>query len=211
MAKQTQDTECPTSPDVKHSVRYQRYFGLITVGMAPLFLFTLLIGRLDRLPLALQWILAAGAFGSTVYLLGLIVVPLTRELWLASNFYKPAHWWGFLVPLLNTVYLTFQATWGFAIVSGFLFLRGVGTTDPERALTDPFNDSWRYYIWSFLNAVPVLEIPQTLGWERPFRFTDHVNPALLLLYKLALVGPVLATGKLIWQGVRCRFRTRTSA
>jgi hypothetical protein len=203
-------TELRVTTDAKRSARYARYFGLITVGMAPLGVVWLLIkhDRLDRLPLALQWFLVALALASTLYLLGLFVLPWSRPLWLKSNFYDPAHWWGFLLPLANTVYVASMATWGFAIVSGFLYLRGVGTTAPERALADPFNDSWAYYIWGFLNAIPVLEIPQTLGWEMRFRFTDHVNPVLLLLYKLALIGPMIATGKLVWGDVRRR-RSRT--
>ena len=209
MAERTQDTERLQSRAVTHSVRYQRYSGLITVGMLPLFVLSLLLGRFDRLPVALQWILVAGVWIGTVYLIGLIVFPYTRELFLAANAYDPARWWGFLLPLVNTSYLTIQITYGFAIVSGFLFLRGVGTTMPERALTDPFNDSAWYYIWSFLNAVPGLEIPQTFGWERPFRFTDRVNLILLLLYKLTLVGPALATVKVILQDIYRHFTPKS--
>ena len=81
-------------------------------------------------------------------------------------------------------------------------------TAPGRALNDPVGDSFAYYVWNFLNAIPVLEIPKTLGWELRFRFIDHVNPVLLLLYKVALIGPMIAAGTLVWQDVR-RLRSRT--
>jgi hypothetical protein len=198
--------------DAKRSARYARYFGLASLGTAPLGAVTFLItsDRLDRLPVTLQWILVALAFASTLYLLGLLVFPWSRPLWLRSNFYNPKHWWGFLLPAANSLYVAFMATWGFAVVSGFLYLQGVAKTAPERALSDPFNDSWAYYMWDFLDAIPVLEIPQTLGWELAFSFTDHVTPLLLLLYKVLLLGPVIATGTLVWRDVR-RLRSTTKS
>jgi hypothetical protein len=131
----------------KRSARYKRYFGLIPVAMAPLAGVPWLIEhhRLDRLPVALQWFLVALALGSALYLVGLVELPWSRPLWLKLNLYTPAHWWGFLLPAANTAVVAAMATWGFAVVSGFLYLHGVGATAPERALGDPFNDSLAYY------------------------------------------------------------------
>jgi hypothetical protein len=195
-----------TIGDKKRVTMYGRYVGFIGLAMAPVVLVSFLIKphRLDWLPVAFQWCLVVVAFLSALYIIGLIVLPWSRPLWLKSNFYDPGHWWGLILPLANTVYIACMATGGFAIVSGFLYLRGLGTTTPEHALTDPVNDCWAYYIWGFVNAIPVLDIPQTLGWEMRFRFTDHINPVLLLFYKLVLIGPMIATGKLIWQDVRRR-------
>jgi hypothetical protein len=84
----------------------------------------------------------------------------------------------------------------------------LATTSPERTLADPFNETINYYIWSFLDAVPMLELPRTLGWELPFRYTDPVNRVLLLVYKIVLIGPVIETGMRVWQDVR-RLRSGT--
>jgi hypothetical protein len=209
MAERTQDTEGGQSRVVKLFVPYKWYLKFFIVGILPLFVFSLLRSRFDRLPLTGQLILVAWACTGTVYLMGLIVFSSTRKLWLAGNVVDQTHRWGFLGPLLNTCWLAILITYGFAIVSGFLYFRGVGTTVPERALTDPFKDSGSYYIWSFLNAVPGLEIPQTFGWERPFRFTDRVNLLLLLLYKLTFVGPAFATVKLIVQDIYPHFTPKS--
>jgi hypothetical protein len=210
MAEPTQDTECEQSRVVNLSVVFKWWsLKVIYVGILPLFVFALLSSRFERLPLTWQLIFVAYACTGTVCLVKLIVFPYTRDLWLDWNVVYPNRWWGFLVALLNTSWLVLLITYGFAIVSGFLYLRGVGTTVPERALTNPFNDSSWYYIWSFLNAVPSLEIPQTFGWERAFRFTDRVNLLLLLLYKLTLVGPAIATVKVILQDIYRHFTPKS--
>jgi hypothetical protein len=102
------------------------------------------------------------------------------------------------------------ATVGFAGLSVLLYLHGVATTAPAQALAvkDPLWDlAVNFYVWKSLDAIPVLEIPQTAGWEPAFRFTDHVSPVLLLLYKIVVILPVIETARLIWQ----RRRNRESA
>lgn len=206
MAKSKPDKDNADSRDVKRGTRYGRYAGLISIGITPLVVFMWLLRnqRLEHLPPTLQWFLMMLAFVSTLYLVGLVVLPWSRPYWLKLNFYNPAHWWGYLLPLANTLYIAFFATSGFAVISTFLYLRGLATTDPEHALENPFNDCFAYYIWRFLNAIPVLEIPKTIGWEMRLEFTDHITPVLLLLYKITLIGPIIAIGKLVWTDVRDR-------
>lgn len=187
----------------KRADRYRRYTGFAALGMAPLAAAVTLLNKLSQLPPALQWLLVGLAFASTLYVIGLVAFPWSRPLWLTFNSYNPAHWWGFLLPASNTLYIALMATAGFALVSAFLYLQGLATTSPERALSDhPFNASFEYYAWSFLNAIPVLELPNTLGWELSFRYTDQVSRLLLLLYKILVIGPMIATGILVWRDVQ---------
>jgi hypothetical protein len=194
----------------KRSMRYRRYFGSIPFAMLPLVVALLSIERpyFYQLPLAVQCVVVGLAFASALYLVGVVALPWSRPLWLTSNLYDPTHWWGFLLPVANTLYIACMATSGWAVLSAFLYLQGLATMSPERALAKPINDSLMYYFWSFLDAVPVLELPRTLGWELPFRYTDPVNRVLLLLYKIVLIGPVIATGVLVWQDIR-RLRSGT--
>jgi hypothetical protein len=177
---------------------YERFFEVSIPAVAPLFAVFWLVGadRLERYPLAVQVVLVALAFVSGLVPAALVFTPGFREKWLRLNFYRPGRWWGFLVPALNTWWFCVIVTsWGFALVSGFLYVHGVGTTDPDRALNDPFTNSWTVYIWTLLSA---FEIPQLIGWEPRFRFTDHVNPVLILLYKICVVSPVFAIARRFW-------------
>ncbi len=179
--------------------RYERFFAVTIPALAPLFAVHWLAwtDRLERYPVAVQVILVALAFGSGLVPPALVFTPRFRAEWLRLNFWRPGRWWGFLIPALNTCWICVIVTsWGFALVSGLLYVHGVATTDPERALNDPFTDSWTIYIWTFLSA---FEIPQMIGWELRFRFTDHVNPVLILLYKLCVVGPVFEIGRQFWK------------
>jgi hypothetical protein len=99
-----------------------------------------------------------------------------------------------------TLYIVAFATIGLAGLSELLYFHDIATTKEE--LGDPFGDSVAFYVWSFLNAIPVLEIPQTLRWELHVDFTDHVSPVLLLLYKVAVILPAIATGRFAWRETR---------
>jgi hypothetical protein len=174
--------------------------------MAPLGL-VLIISEFDalgQLPAVLQWTLVCGAFASTLFILGLFAFPSSRRRWIDWN----GRFWPAL-PVLNTVGMACYATAGFALVTGFLTQQGVAVAAPQRVLEDPASDAYTYYAWNFFNAIPYLEIPRTLGWELRLGFTDHVSPVLLLMYKLALVGPVIAIGQLAWQDLR-RLRPHTA-
>jgi hypothetical protein len=53
---------------------------------------------------------------------------------------------------------------------------------------------WRtegYYVWHLLDSIPVLTIPETLGWREPATFVDHASGALLLAFKLVVIAPLV--------------------
>lgn len=56
-----------------------------------------------------------------------------------------------------------------------------------------------FYLWNFLDAVPVLEIPDTLNWQEPsFEVTDHAGGGLLLAYKVLVIVPVIGALVELW-------------
>jgi hypothetical protein len=162
---------------------YRRFFAAIPIITAPLGLAIWMVGGGDRdwIPLAVQWLLVGLAFASGLCLVSLFIWKWSQPLWLALNLYDPTRWWGLLMPVWNTLYAAGMATSGFAVLSTFLYARGVATPSLGRALSDPYNDTFWYYVWSFLDAIPLLDLPLTFGWKRPFRFTDPVSRVLLLL------------------------------
>lgn len=61
-----------------------------------------------------------------------------------------------------------------------------------------FNPSlWRtegHYLWHLVGSVPLLSIPRTLGWRDPQPLGDHLSGALLLAFKIAIIGPLVRLG-----------------
>ena len=182
--------------------RFERYFNFVPLGGIPFAIINWLMShhKLELLPLAVQWVLVVLVLVGALFMVRIFVLPAWRSHWVMP---ARGRWWGFFVLALNTLIIAYIVTCAFAVVSTFLYLHGMATTSVGRPLTDPANESIRYYLWYFLHSIPVLELPQALGWEEPpFRYTDQVNRLLLLIYKIVLIAPVIATIALLWREVR---------
>jgi len=55
------------------------------------------------------------------------------------------------------------------------------------------------YVWQLVNAVPLLSVPNTIGWDQPRIFTDNLSGVLLLAFKLIVLVPFV---QLAVSGVR---------
>ena len=62
--------------------------------------------------------------------------------------------------------------------------------DPRRAID--------FYMWHFLDAVPVLKINETLLWNAPFTYHQSRVGLLLLIFKIVVIGPVVAAFAAYW-------------
>lgn len=178
----------------------------------------------ERWPPVLQVLLVFVAFAGGLGLASVLVHPGLLRRWLEDvHGYDRTRSWSFLWPAVDTVYLLcIFPTTAFVLLSSFLYLQGVAevsdVTTSERVpdgivgdptsssgvLEDPVNDIFLFYVWSFLDAVPVLAIPQTVRWEPRFEFNDHFNPPLLLLYKLVVIIPTIALGRRFVTDLRLR-------
>lgn len=185
----------------EHPAQQLRYL-VITGGFSFLLLgaitWALSSDTLAGWPLFVQIVVVALVFGVGAFFVWGVMTDKGRSALqaLVEPDVEGAGWRVFTLALITLWILAF-ATLGFAGVSELLYLREVATTD--RQLDDPFGDSVLFYVWSFLNAIPVLEIPQTLRWDLDFEFTDRLSPVLLLVYKIAVIGPVIVTGRLAWK------------
>jgi hypothetical protein len=156
-------------------------------------------GKFPRMPLAIQVILVVAALGISCFLIGGLLTSRGRDTWLRVVKEEG----GLLIAGWLTLLIWVWATFGFAGLSGLLYIHGIATTAPQHAIDDPIGGpAVNFYVWKSLDAIPVLQIPQTAGWEPAFRFTDHINPILLLLYKVIVITPVIETGRLIWKSRR---------
>lgn len=152
--------------------------------------------RIAQLPPGLQWPLVVIAFLGATSMSVAIALPVLRRAWLVMVGHKTRRRPDFL-PLLLSLWPAGFTTVGFALLSEFLYEQGVGASEPAEALSQ--SEALTYYVWHFLDAIPYLEIPRTVGWELGFTYVDHVNPVLLLLYKLVVITPVLALGFTLWR------------
>lgn len=49
----------------------------------------------------------------------------------------------------------------------------------------------RHYVWHLLDAVPSLKVPDTLNWKLRVKLTDTWSGAILLMFKVLVLVPVV--------------------
>jgi hypothetical protein len=56
-----------------------------------------------------------------------------------------------------------------------------------------------FYMWHFLEAIPLLKVNETLGWKPPVSYDSGLVGVVLLLFKLAVILPVIACFAFYWK------------
>jgi len=56
-----------------------------------------------------------------------------------------------------------------------------------------------FYLWHFLNSVPLLDVTSTLRWTNPIEYQDVGTGALVLCYKAAVIVPITAMLVVFWR------------
>jgi len=68
-----------------------------------------------------------------------------------------------------------------------------------RGVNQPsFEKIAQLYIWQFCKSVPLLDINETLRWKPPFIYTGTDTGTLVLLYKIAVIIPVIGAFLAFW-------------
>ncbi len=123
---------------------------------------------------------------AAISLIGILI--LTRTYWdLVRGRYNSTE------VILIAVFLAFPV-----MVMTLETFAGITTLLWDRGLlfsTSELNPSlWtveKLYAWHIADTVPVLEVTKTLGWKAPVTFTDNWSGALLLMFKVVLLVPLL--------------------
>ena len=93
-------------------------------------------------------------------------------------------------PLHLVVFGTWIIAW-FSSTTFILYRRGVveflGSHPPQST-----DEIMTFYIWHLIDAVPLLEITQTLRWSPPISYQDSGVGALLLAFKIIFIVPAFA-------------------
>src|SRR5207302_1079822 len=102
-------------------------------------------------------------------------------------------------PFVYSISLLVMAASVFASISVTLQRCGYATFKPP--LPNDLSPVVDFYMWHFVNLIPGLGIPETLHWTQPYQYSDHLSGAVLLIFKIAVILPVIASFKL-WHDVR---------
>jgi hypothetical protein len=62
-----------------------------------------------------------------------------------------------------------------------------------------FGDFMDFYTWNFLDAVPLLEVNETLRWEEPIEYRGALAAWLVLAVKVAVILPVVQLVRTYWK------------
>lgn len=111
-----------------------------------------------------------------------------------ADLFKRIYRNGIKWPFLFSISLLLFATLCFASLSGTLSDLGVVQFEPRL----PRGEFWRlqdFYMWHFFNSIPELKIPDILLWPEPFKYKDHLSGALLLVFDVVVILPVIGSFK----------------
>lgn len=60
-------------------------------------------------------------------------------------------------------------------------------------------DLHEVFLWHFSDAIPLLDVNETIRWSAPVSYNDSAVGWLLLLFKLAMIIPLIATFRSYWK------------
>jgi hypothetical protein len=126
-------------------------------------------------------------------------MPRVRRRWLGEpgehsdelpGVLGPFAWLAVLIAIMTSV---FAAVTLFAAEKDLISLTAAGVDLPS------FEQIAQLYVWQFCKSVPLLDITQTLRWTVPFIYPDAGTGTLVLLYKLAVIIPLIGSFLAYWK------------
>jgi hypothetical protein len=136
-------------------------------------------------------VLVAVLFVVTLVVGGMIQVPKLRRAALeGSGRYVP---FGVLAVLLVIMVSAFTAATVVAARHQLVTLSGASNGSLS------FEEVARFYIWHFTNAVPVLDVNETLRWKAPLDYSSARVGTLVLLFKVAVIVPLIGAFVYYWR------------
>jgi hypothetical protein len=126
-------------------------------------------------------------------------VPRVRRRWLGepgedsdelTGVLGPFAWLAVLIAIMTSVFASVTL---FAAEKDLISLTAAGVDLPS------FEQIAQLYVWQFCKSVPLLDITQTLRWTVPFIYPDAGTGTLVLLYKLAVIIPLIGAFLAYWK------------
>jgi hypothetical protein len=134
-----------------------------------------------------------------IFLLLVMGILVSGALWLLSsekqreNFFRSVRkYFGGWAPFLYSFTLLYVAIGFFGSVTYLLVKNNIMTWTPvNQEITSSQISS--FYLWHFVDAIPVLKVNSTLRWEQPLTYNNGGIGFLLLLFKIVVISPVIAS------------------
>jgi uncharacterized protein Usg len=126
-------------------------------------------------------------------------MPRVRRRWLGvpgedsdqlAGLLGPFAWLAVLIAIMTSVFASVTL---FAAEKDLISLTAAGVDLPS------FEQIAQLYVWQFCKSVPLLDITQTLRWKVPFIYPDAGTGTLVLLYKLAVIIPLIGAFLAYWK------------
>ena len=156
-----------------------------------------------------RWLATQDDWGLAVFLAFLLAlavalgiglgVPRVRRRWLGvpgedsdqlAGVLGPFAWLAVLIAIMTSVFASVTL---FAAEKDLISLTAAGVDLPS------FEQIAQLYVWQFCKSVPLLDITQTLRWKVPFIYPDAGTGTLVLLYKLAVIIPLIGAFFAYWK------------
>jgi hypothetical protein len=126
-------------------------------------------------------------------------MPRVRRRWLGepgedndprTGVLGPFAWLAVLIAIMTSVFASVTL---FAAEKDLISLTAAGVDPPS------FEQIAQLYVWQFCKSVPLLDITQTVRWKVPFVYPDAGTGTLVLLYKLAVIIPLIGAFLAYWK------------
>jgi hypothetical protein len=126
-------------------------------------------------------------------------VPRARRRWLGepgkdsdelAGVLGPFTWLAVLIAIMTSVFASVTL---FAGEKDLISLTAAGVDRPS------FEQIAQLYVWQFCRSVPILDVTETLRWKVPFIYPDAETGTLVLLYKLAVIIPLIGAFFAYWR------------
>jgi hypothetical protein len=109
---------------------------------------------------------------------------------------------GILAPLIYSLNLLLISIQFFAVATFLLQESGNVSLTLGSAQALSVDAVADFFLWHFLNAVPVLKITDTLLWDPPLTYDQPVVGLILLAFKISVISPVIAAFSWSWKRFR---------
>ncbi len=109
---------------------------------------------------------------------------------------------GILAPLVYSLNLLLISIQFFAVATFLLQESGSVTLTLGSAQALSVDAVADFFLWHFLNAVPVLKITDTLLWDPPLTYDQSAVGWILLVFKISVISPVIAAFGWSWKRFR---------
>jgi hypothetical protein len=168
--------------------------------------------------LVLNWTLANGStwVAVSVVMIAAMLLLLFAALMTNHQFLKDIHLQGIKWPSLLSVALAWFAVVVFGGMSCGFERAGIVEIQPSVPIGE--GCATRYadlYLWHLFEAIPGIKFNETVGWERPYSYSDNLSGWLLVAFKIlvivSVIGSFVVSGRLRRESAAARDVSSQSA